>query len=145
MYFWNYNYPDASCWGLDIGSTKNLLSTHIDEITRTRLHIQPENSEKYCSADAVFVTAATQNYIIKLREPPNSKKTIKEKGSSNPLIDTGQMMQSVTSEVGSKKVRSARADRATSCDVASAVESNATLTHAHPWSGRWLFPTNGCQ
>jgi len=48
VYFWNYNYPDASCWGSDIGSTKNLLSTHIDEITRTRLHIQPENSEKYC-------------------------------------------------------------------------------------------------
>ena len=48
---------------------------------------------------AVFATAATQNYIIKLREPPNAKETIKKKGSSNPLIDTGQMMQSVTSKI----------------------------------------------
>lgn len=48
VFFWNHNYPSAACWGADVGSTQNLLSSHIDEITRTRLKIQPENSEKYC-------------------------------------------------------------------------------------------------
>lgn len=34
--------------------------------------------------------------IINLDTPPNAPSTIKQKGSSNPLIDTGQMKNSVT-------------------------------------------------
>lgn len=37
-----------------------------------------------------------QAEITALREPPNSPVTIKLKGSSNPLIDTGEMRQAVT-------------------------------------------------
>ena len=37
-----------------------------------------------------------QGEITSLRSPPNSPVTIRRKGSSNPLIDTGQMRQSVT-------------------------------------------------
>ena len=49
VYFWNYNYANASCWSSDIGSKKTLLSSHIEEITRTRLGIQPaEETEKFC-------------------------------------------------------------------------------------------------
>lgn len=33
--------------------------------------------------------------IVSLRSPPNAASTIAMKGSSNPLIDTGQMRQSV--------------------------------------------------
>lgn len=39
-----------------------------------------------------------QMEITALRTPPNSPVTIALKGSSNPLIDTGQMRQSVTWE-----------------------------------------------
>jgi hypothetical protein len=34
--------------------------------------------------------------IIEVKTPPNAPSTIRKKGSSNPLIDTGQMLQSVT-------------------------------------------------
>ena len=37
-----------------------------------------------------------QQEIRDLREPPNSPRTIELKGSSNPLIDTGALRQSVT-------------------------------------------------
>ena len=37
--------------------------------------------------------------IIDLRSPPNAPSTIIQKGSSNPLIDTGQMMNTVRFEV----------------------------------------------
>tara|TARA_R110000851_G_scaffold238139_1_gene390952 strand:+ start:81 stop:563 length:483 start_codon:yes stop_codon:yes gene_type:complete len=40
--------------------------------------------------------------IRTLTSPANSERTIKEKGSSNPLIDTGHMIQSVRYEVDSK-------------------------------------------
>lgn len=40
-----------------------------------------------------------QSEITTLSSPPNSPITIKRKGSSNPLIDTGQMRQSVTWQV----------------------------------------------
>lgn len=37
--------------------------------------------------------------ITTLREPPNAPSTIEKKGSSNPLIDTGAMRQSVRSRM----------------------------------------------
>lgn len=40
-----------------------------------------------------------QREIIDLREPPNSPATIAKKGSSNPLVDTGHMGDSVTYKI----------------------------------------------
>lgn len=40
-----------------------------------------------------------QMSITELRTPPNAPSTIAAKGSSNPLIDTGEMRQAVTWEV----------------------------------------------
>ena len=37
-----------------------------------------------------------QQSIVDLRSPANSPATVKAKGSSNPLIDTGEMRQAVT-------------------------------------------------
>lgn len=42
-----------------------------------------------------------QQKIVDLHTPPNSPKTIAAKGSSNPLIDTGQMRQSIDYVVNS--------------------------------------------
>ena len=39
------------------------------------------------------------NKIITLNTPPNKPQTIKRKGSSNPLIDTGQLKNSITYQV----------------------------------------------
>ncbi len=42
-----------------------------------------------------------QDEITTMRKPPNDPSTIKAKGSSNPLIDTGEMRGAVTYEVQS--------------------------------------------
>ena len=43
--------------------------------------------------------ADIQESIVNLSSPPNSEMTIAIKGSSNPLVDTGLMKQSVAKEV----------------------------------------------
>ncbi len=43
-----------------------------------------------------YVQGEIQESITALREPPNAPETIARKGSSNPLIDTKHMRQSVT-------------------------------------------------
>ena len=43
-----------------------------------------------------WAAGIVQDSIVRLRTPPNSPATIARKGSSNPLIDTGHMRQSVT-------------------------------------------------
>ena len=42
---------------------------------------------------------AVKESITALKAPPNKPSTIRQKGSSNPLIDTGQMRRSVISKV----------------------------------------------
>lgn len=42
---------------------------------------------------------AIQQSIVALKSPPNSAKTIKAKKSSNPLIDTGLYLKSITNKV----------------------------------------------
>ena len=37
----------------------------------------------------------TRQYAVKLSTPPNADSTIAAKGSSNPLVDTGRMVQSI--------------------------------------------------
>ena len=44
----------------------------------------------------LVATGDIQEEIINLRSPENSPATVKRKGSSNPLIDTGEMKNSVT-------------------------------------------------
>lgn len=50
-----------------------------------------------------FAAGATQTYMTDLKEPPNSPYTIEQKGSSNPLIDTGALRQSITWKVTKDK------------------------------------------
>lgn len=46
---------------------------------------------------------AIKQYITDLKDPPNSPATIAKKGSSDPLVDTGHMRNSVTSTVERKR------------------------------------------
>ncbi len=45
-----------------------------------------------------------QNMIRDLRSPPNSEATIELKGSSNPLVDTGQMKAAIDFQVEAKRL-----------------------------------------
>ncbi|MCP3685813.1 MAG: hypothetical protein GY861_24455 [bacterium] len=46
-----------------------------------------------------YVADLITQKIIDLKEPPNTPETIKRKGSSNPLIDSSQLKNSITYEV----------------------------------------------
>lgn len=44
------------------------------------------------------MSTAIKQYIKKLSSPPNHPYTVEQKGSSNPLVDTGQLIESITWE-----------------------------------------------
>ena len=46
-----------------------------------------------------FMADAIRQKIVSISSPPNTPETIAAKGSSNPLIDTGQLKNSITYEV----------------------------------------------
>ena len=46
-----------------------------------------------------FLSSAISEKIVAIRTPANSAATIRMKGSSNPLVDTGQLKNSITYEV----------------------------------------------
>jgi hypothetical protein len=47
----------------------------------------------------------TKKTLTDLKHPPNAPSTIKNKGSSNPLIDTGELRSKISSRVVPKKVK----------------------------------------
>jgi len=55
---------------------------------------------KFANKLGILGQGHVQKEIIALRSPANNPATISAKGSSNPLINTGHMLQSVTFSVG---------------------------------------------
>lgn len=62
-----------------------------------------QDSRRIMARVGVAAEGAIKQYITDLDSPPNKPSTIRRKGSSNPLIDTGNMRASVTSKVARKK------------------------------------------
>lgn len=58
-----------------------------------------KDSEQALNAVGVVMVGLIQQKIRAIVSPPNSPRTIEMKGSSKPLIDFGQMIQSVTFKV----------------------------------------------
>ena len=61
------------------------------------------DSKRIMARVGLEVEGAIKQYITDLDSPPNAAFTVRKKGSSNPLIDTGNMRDSVTSTVVRKK------------------------------------------
>lgn len=59
----------------------------------------PDNIDTTLDKIGAMGKGDVQKSIIDLKSPPNAKWTISKKGSSNPLVDTGHMIQSVTWDV----------------------------------------------
>ena len=53
------------------------------------------DEQQALSKAAIMFKNAIQKEITNIKEPPNSPATIAKKGSSNPLIDSGDMRKSV--------------------------------------------------
>lgn len=53
-------------------------------------------AEKILNQVGSVAAASAQEFMVDLKTPPNAPSTIRKKGSSNPLVDTGALKQSVT-------------------------------------------------
>lgn len=98
QHFGNDDIP-ARRW-LDTGAetgTKEYLDTIREGIE------EGLDAKQIMARVGVEAEGAIRQYITDLDTPPNKPSTISRKGSSNPLIDTGNMRQSVTSTVVRKK------------------------------------------
>lgn len=51
----------------------------------------------------VIAVSNAQIYMTQLKTPPNAPSTIEQKGSSNPLIDTGVLRSSITYKITEQK------------------------------------------
>ena len=75
-----------------------------DQINKTAEKMMPKLTEGKIKMDVVLdvmgqiAVGGVQHYITELKQPGNSEYTKKIKGSSNPLIDTGNMRQYVSFE-----------------------------------------------
>lgn len=56
--------------------------------------------------DSIGLQAASdvQEFMVELKTPPNAPRTVKKKGSSNPLIDSGHLVQSIRHEIAREPV-----------------------------------------
>lgn len=85
---------------LDVGvksATKELIETVREGIE------DGMDSKRIMSRVGETAARAAEDYMIKLKTPPNAPSTIKRKGSDNPLVDSGNLHQSITSSVVRKR------------------------------------------
>ena len=64
-----------------------------------------DDLDKALNLVGLVAVGKVQQYMTELKSPPNAKSTIRAKGSSNPLIDTGALRQSVTYSITNEEVK----------------------------------------
>lgn len=72
-----------------------------EKITETAIRMlkRGDDPRRVMEALGNVAVGEVQQYITYLDSPPNAPSTVKRKGSSNPLINTGALRQSITYEV----------------------------------------------
>ena len=144
-FFATAKYPDGTqvaavaAWN-EFGTTNEADETHIPERPFFRQAVDESEDEVLAllkagtdpergvvtpaMADRIgaYLQGQIQQKIVALREPPNAPSTVKAKGSSNPLIDDGVMLGSVSWLAGgSSEVKSV--DEAGVTSVVGSLES----------------------
>lgn len=57
------------------------------------------SADQFCEIVGLLLKSKVQDYARDLRNPANHPFTVKQKGSSNPLIDSGDMINALSYEV----------------------------------------------
>lgn len=84
---------------------RNGFDEHKEDVIKTSEAVLPDvmigtmSIEQYGKLVGLQLASAIKEYAVNLREPPNHPFTKQQKGSSNPLIDTGDMIEGITYEV----------------------------------------------
>lgn len=78
---------------------------HNAEVLKKAEQVMPDvligtmSVEKYCEIIGLLLSGKIKDYATGLNTPPNHPFTAEQKGSNNPLVDTGTMIESITFEV----------------------------------------------
>lgn len=72
----------------------NLMNALIDDLVNGRI-----SAKAVAKGVGVELSSAIKEYAINLNTPPNHPFTIEQKDSSNPLVDTGDMIGAISYEV----------------------------------------------
>lgn len=92
--FGTENIPERSFFRSTIAETKSDRREVILRMLR-KIYEGKATAMQAIATAGEFMEQKIKAKIVSLSEPANADSTIKIKGSSNPLIDTGQMLQSV--------------------------------------------------
>ena len=83
---------------LDLG-----VVSGVTEYTEAVTSADVDTIEQALEIVAIEAKSAVQEFVRDLSEPPNAQSTIRKKGSSNPLIDTGEMLGSIDARMTNEK------------------------------------------
>lgn len=78
---------------------------HIEEVMSKVAGILPDvlsgnvSDDQFLDAIGLLLTSRIKDFAVELKSPPNHWFTVERKGSANPLISTGDMINSITWEV----------------------------------------------
>jgi hypothetical protein len=75
----------------------------VDMIGIASSRLAKDGADKTLGLIGITAQNAVQNKIVSLRTPGNAESTKRAKGSSNPLVDTGQLLGSITFVVTDEK------------------------------------------
>ena len=96
--FGTKNIPERSFIRAGYDTEKKNIINDAEKLTRkvVAMEIKPSTAANLLG-DAT--KGRIQEFAIDLRDPPNAQSTIDAKGSSNPLVDTGQMIGAIDYKV----------------------------------------------
>ena len=79
-----------------IRSAFDMAKSEINKFAEKLYPLYLKDPRKALALLGEFMQAKIQSRIVDLKTPPNAASTIKQKGSSNPLVDTAQLLQGIT-------------------------------------------------
>ena len=90
--------PERSFIRAGYDANKNKIKKDTEKLTKkvVAMELKPSIAAKLLGDTT---KGYIQEFAIDLRDPPNAQATIDAKGSSNPLVDTGQMIGSIDYKV----------------------------------------------
>ena len=96
------NVPARPFVALSSGDITNQCAPILEQSAAALNNNNTQQYDQLLDAAGSVAAGIVKQQITDLRSPPNAQSTIERKGSSNPLIDTGLMRQTVTYNVVDK-------------------------------------------
>lgn len=101
FYYWlarSVKIPERSFIRAGFDKNKDNMISKGDDLLEQVIQLKLP-VDTFFSVLGEYLVGQIQGYLTSLKEPPNSPVTANNKGSSNPLVDTGRLRDSITYKV----------------------------------------------